>query len=118
MQPFEMAQLSIDPGVDIRQVLQPVPVPGVDPNLYQTEQFFADTQVVVGTQEATFGGVAKATATESAIAANAMTTSDGSSVDDLDSFLTVIARSRSSSVSRDDSFASLPWSTSTMRPYR
>lgn len=101
LQPFEMAQLSIDPGVDIRQVLQPVPVPGVDPNLYQTEQFFADTQVVVGTQEASFGGVAKATATETAIAANAMTASDSSSVDDLDSFLTVVARSASQILLRE-----------------
>lgn len=101
LKPFEMALLHIDPQTNIQNVLQPVPVPGVDPNLYETGQFFSDTQVVVGSQEATLGGVAKATATESAIAANAMTSSDGSSIDDLDSFLTVIARASSQILLRD-----------------
>ena len=98
---FEMVSLNMEPGTRIGDLVQPVPIPGVDPNLYQTEQFFADTQVVVGTQEAMFGGVAKATATESAIAANASTASDGSSIDDLDSFLTVVAHAASQILLRE-----------------
>src|SRR5690606_20297099 len=49
-------------------------------------------QLVVGTQEALMGGLSKATATESAIAAGATNAADASSVDDLDSFLTIISR--------------------------
>jgi hypothetical protein len=73
--------------------VQAVPVPGVDPNLYETGQIFTDIQLVVGSSEATFGGTAQATATESAIAANSLASDDQASVDDLDSFLTVLARS-------------------------
>lgn len=90
---FEMLGLNIDMQTKIGDVLQTVPVEGVDPNLYETSPIFTDTQLVVGTQEAQFGGVSKATATETAIAANASNSSDGSSIDDLDSFLTVLARS-------------------------
>lgn len=92
LKPFQLAMLNMDPQAKIGDLLQAVPVPGVDPNLYDTNEVFADTQLVVGTQEAQFGGVSKATATESAIAANSTTSSDGSSIDDLDSFLTQIAR--------------------------
>lgn len=92
MKPFELAMLNMDPSTKISDILQSVPVPGVDPNLYETGPIFQDTQIVVGSQEAQFGGVAKATATESAIAANSTTSSDGSSIDDLDAFLSNIAR--------------------------
>lgn len=92
LKPFEALGLNIDPQTEIKRILQALPVPGVDPNLYETGPIFTDTQLVVGSQEAQFGGVSKATATESAIAANATTSSDASSIDDLDSFLTVVAR--------------------------
>lgn len=90
--PFDVIELNKAPEVKLAEVIESIPVPGVDPNLYGTEQFFGDTQIVVGAQQAQFGGVAKATATESAIAANSTASSDGSSSDDLDSFLTVVAR--------------------------
>jgi hypothetical protein len=93
LRPFEAVGLNIDPSTEIAKVLQSLPVPGVDPNLYDTGEVFTDTQMVVGAQEAQFGGVSKATATESAIAANSSNSADGSSIDDLDAFLTVIARS-------------------------
>lgn len=92
LQPFEAVGLNIDTQVDIKRVLQTLPVPGVDPNLYDTNEVFADTQMVVGAQEAQFGGVSKATATETAIAAGSSNSADGSSIDDLDAFLTDIAR--------------------------
>ena len=91
-QPFEAIGLNTDPQSKLADVLQVVPVPGVDPNLYETGQLFTDMQLVAGTQEAQLGGLAKATATESAIAANASASADGSSIDDLDAFLTQVAR--------------------------
>ena len=92
LKPFEALGLNMGPQAKIADLLQVVPVPGVDPNLYETGPIFSDTQVVVGSQEAQFGGVSKATATESAIAANSTTSSDGAAIDDLDAFLTAVAR--------------------------
>lgn len=92
LKPFQAAGLNMDPQSDIKKILQTLPVPGVDPNLYETGEVFADTQLVVGTQQATLGGISRATATESAISANATNSSDASSIDDLDAFLTVIAK--------------------------
>src|SRR5690606_33774269 len=60
MKPFEAVGLNLDPSAKIGDILQVVPVPGVDPNLYETNPIFTDTQLVVGTQEAQFGGVSKA----------------------------------------------------------
>ncbi|MCY0148315.1 hypothetical protein OEG84_11485 [Hoeflea sp. G2-23] len=90
--PFTATGINLPPGTKLGDVLDVIPVPGVDPNLYETGQLFTDIQMVVGSSEAQFGGTAQATATESAIAANSSAASDGSSVDDLDSFLTVVAR--------------------------
>lgn len=89
---FEAFALSMAPGTKLQDILQPVPVPGVDPNLYSVEEIFSDMQLVVGTQQALMGGVSKASATEVATAAQASSSSDGSNVDDLDMFLTAIAR--------------------------
>lgn len=101
MRPFEAAGINMDPGGNIGNILQTVPVPGVDPNLYETSQVFGDTQIVVGAQEAQFGGVSKSTATEAAIASNSTTSADGSAIDDLDSFLTQIARSSGQILQRE-----------------
>lgn len=92
LQPFQLQMLNMDPQAKIGDILQVLPVPGVDPNLYETSPVFTDTQLVVGSQEAQFGGVSKATATESAIAANSSSSADGSSIDDLDGFLSNVAR--------------------------
>lgn len=92
VKPFQAVGLNIDPNTELEKVLQAFPVPGVDPNLYDTNEVFSDAQIVVGAQEAQLGGLAKATATESAIAASSSASSDQSSVDDLDMFLTTIAR--------------------------
>jgi len=89
---FTATGLNMTPDQKLADLLNVVPVPGVDPNLYETGQLFTDIQMVVGSSEAQFGGTAKATATESSIAANSAASSDGSSIDDLDAFLTVVAR--------------------------
>lgn len=101
LRPFEALGIDMDPTTDIKNVLQSMPVPGVDPNLYETGQIFTDIQLVGGAQEANYGGVAKATATESALAANATNASDASSIDDLDGFLTAIARASGQILQRE-----------------
>lgn len=92
MKPYDAIGLNMDPGTDISKVLQAMPVPGVDPNLYDTGETFGDAQLVVGAQEAQLGGVSSSSATEAAIAAGSTNTADGSSVDDLDSFMSTLAR--------------------------
>lgn len=92
VQAFGSVALNLAPNQKISDILQAIPVPGVDPNLYDTGEIFADIQLVGGAQEANYGGIAKATATESAISASATASSDSTSVDDLDGFLTRIAR--------------------------
>lgn len=91
-EPFSASPLNLPPDKKLADVMGVAPVPGVDPNLYDTGELFNDVQLVVGQQQATLGGLAKATATESAIAAGSTANSDESSVDDLDAFLTVLAR--------------------------
>ena len=99
--PFDVVELNADAQTPLEQLLETLPVPGVDPNLYETGQFFSDVQIVGGGQESTYGGLAKATATESAIAANSTAASDGSSNDDLDSFLSMVARAASQILLRE-----------------
>ncbi len=89
---FTATGVNLPPQSKLSDMLDVVPVPGVDPNLYEVGQIFNDVQLVVGTNESQFGGLARATATESAIAAGASASSDGSSIDDLDAFLTAVAR--------------------------
>ncbi len=94
-EPMTAVALNKDPQSKLADMLEAFPVPGVDPNLYGTDQFFTDIQFTVGSSEAQFGGVAQATATESTIAANATASASSASVDDLDAFLSVIARAAS-----------------------
>ena len=89
---FTATPLNLPPDKTLNDILQALQIPGVDPNLYETGPLFSDVQLTVGVQEANLGSVAKATATEAAIASNSMAASDQASVDDLDAFLTCIAR--------------------------
>ena len=91
-EPFEVLDINVPPETDIRKAIQPIPMPGVDPNLYETGTTMTDIQLAVGSQEAQFGAVAKATATESSIAESSRIASVDSNVDDLDSFLSKLAR--------------------------
>ena len=82
----------LQPGQKISDVLQQVPHAPIDPNLYEVNSFFEDTLKVVGQQEANLGGAAGITATESSIAEASRMTAVGSNIDDLDDFLTEVAR--------------------------
>jgi hypothetical protein len=89
---FDAIPLNIPPGTKLSDILQEIPVPGVDPNLYEVGQLFSDMQYIAGAQQAQLGGMSKGTATEAAVAAQAAGTADGAAVDDLDAFMTRIAR--------------------------
>lgn len=79
-------------GQKVSDVIQPIGQIGIDPNLYEVRSIFDDIQLVVGAQEAQFGGVSKATATETSIAESARMSSLGANVDELDSFMSEITR--------------------------
>ncbi|MFY9292818.1 MAG: hypothetical protein WAP03_19305 [Methylorubrum rhodinum] len=89
---FTATGMKFDPQRKIQEILQPVPVPGVDPNLYDVNEIVTDLGYVVGTNPGQWGGNSRATATGDQIAAGASATADGSSVDDLDGFLTGVTR--------------------------
>ena len=91
-EPFEVIELNMQPDRAVSDIIQPIPMPGVDPNLYETNPLFTDIQLSTGVQEAQFGATSKATATESSIAEGSRVASVDSNVDDLDNFLTRIAR--------------------------
>lgn len=83
---------AVQPGEKVSDLFQPFPATGVDPNLYETATIFTDLQLVVGSSQEDFGMPSKQTATSSSIAEGARQTATGSHADDLDDFLSAIAR--------------------------
>lgn len=79
---------------DVNRLIQPGPTSPIDPNLYEVEGSFTDIQRAVGSQEANIGGLSGATATESSIAEASRTSSVNDAVDELDEFLSQLARDR------------------------
>lgn len=93
-EPFDVIVLNgVNPDQDISKSLRAIEVPGVDPNLYDTNEVLMDASLTVGAQAAQLGGVAaKTTATGAAIASGTTSSNDNSSIDELDGFLTMLAR--------------------------
>lgn len=90
---FEVVELnSLATGEKLADALQPIPTPGIDPGMYETETIFTDVQRSVGVQAANLGGTTGDTATESSIAEHSRDTSNASDVDDLDTMLSALAR--------------------------
>lgn len=79
-------------GQRIEDLLQPVPMSGVDPNLYVTNHIVDDMELALGVQEALLGASSGISATESSISQSASTTTLSSHIDELDDFLSQIAR--------------------------
>ena len=79
-------------GQKVLDVIQPVQQIGIDPNLYEVKTIFDDVQLVVGQQEANYGQLSKATATETSIAEQSRMSALGAQVDELDSFMSDITR--------------------------
>lgn len=87
---IEIAGMS--PGQKVEDLLQPFKGPPIDPALYNTDMVFQDVLRVVGSQEANLGGTSNSTATESSIAESSRLSSLQSNIDDLDDFLSDMAR--------------------------
>lgn len=84
---------ALAPGQDVKTALQGLPSVPIDPNLYETNSNFEDILRAGGLQEANLGPTSGATATESSIAQASLSTVNNSDVDELDDFLTLLARS-------------------------
>jgi hypothetical protein len=92
--PFSVTEINPQgENPDVSKAIQALQVPGVDPNLYDTGEIMQDVEAVVGTSRSGMGATANGeTATGEALAEDSRSLAAGSNVDDLDSFLTVIAR--------------------------
>lgn len=82
----------MSPGQKAEELVTALKTVGIDPNLYEVRTLFDDVQLAVGAQEATFGGTAGATATETSVAESSRMSALGAQVDELDSFMSDIAR--------------------------
>jgi hypothetical protein len=78
---------------DINKVVKKFDHAAIDPAQYDTEGHMQDIMRSVGTQEANLGPTSGATATESSIAENSRQSGQSDNVDDLDDWLTLIAKS-------------------------
>lgn len=79
-------------GEHIDGVLQAYKGVQIDPNLYETGSYMEDIYRTVGAQETQFGGTSGATATETSIAEAGRLTDTSSNEDDLNEFLSDVAR--------------------------
>lgn len=84
---------SLLPGQKVEDILNIVPKAPIDPALYDVSPLFADIQRTSGTQEANLGRKSGTTATEASITEGSRVDFNDSNIDDLDDFLTLIARS-------------------------
>lgn len=79
-------------GQKINDVLQAMEGPRIAQELYDNNPALQDVQLVVGSQEANLGGTSGATATEVSVAEGSRSSSIQSNVDDLEDFLSDLAR--------------------------
>lgn len=93
-EPFSVTEVNpTDAQADLTKLVQAIEFPGVDPNLYDTGEILNDMQMVVGSSSSGLGADARGeTATGEALAEDSRALSSGSNVDDLDGFLTSVAR--------------------------
>lgn len=92
-QPHHVATIKgMQKGQKAADFISLVPSANIDTNLYITNHLMDDIQIVVGAQEANFGAVSNATATETSIAEGSRVSSLQSNIDDLDDLLSAVAR--------------------------
>lgn len=82
----------LQPGQDVKTVLQPWQGPGIDMNLYETNSAMEDIMRAVGQQEANLGGTSGATATETSVAEGSRLASVDSAMADMDELLSGLSR--------------------------
>lgn len=92
--PNELIELSIpsDAVKEIDKYISGRPTVAINPTAYDTEYLFTDIQRVSNSQDANFGGTSSSTATESSIAETSRVSALQSNIDDLDDFLSEVAR--------------------------
>lgn len=83
---------NLSPGQPVSAILQPIQHTPIDPALYDTTPFLDDMMRVVGSQEANLGSTGSSTATEVSVAEGSRMSALGSNIDDLEDFLSEIAR--------------------------
>jgi hypothetical protein len=93
-QPNQVIELTgVPPDADVRKAFAVLERQPIDPNLYNTDPLLQDILLSVGAQEANIGPAnPNTTATGQTIAEQSRNIGLGSNVDDLDDFLTQIAR--------------------------
>ena len=79
-------------GQNSAEIVQPMKMAGIDPNLYDVSQSYDDMLRVLGSQEVDFGGSSNSTATEASIGASSKMSSVDSNRDDVDMLLSSLAR--------------------------
>lgn len=84
---------NLAPGQAVNAILQPIQHAPIDPALYDTSMLLEDMMRVVGSQDANLGATGNSTATEVSVAEGSRMSSLSSNVDDLEDFLTELARS-------------------------
>lgn len=85
--------MALADGRSIDEILQQIKKHAIDPNLYDTGYLWEDMLRTVGAHEAQMGSYGgSATATEVSVAEGSRMTSQSSAIDELDDFLTVLAR--------------------------
>jgi hypothetical protein len=82
----------MSPGQKVTDFLAPIPKLPIDESVYETESLMGDVMLSVGYQEAHFGGTSGSTATEASIAEASRSHAVEAEVDELNDFLTEIAR--------------------------
>jgi hypothetical protein len=92
--PFTTIELGkgLPPGAKIADVFGPIPMPPIDPAMYDANPIHDDVSRVGGSSDANFQVTSGGTATESTIAEGARVSSVDDNKDDLDEWLTAVAR--------------------------
>ena len=94
--PSEICELNVSPELmkdGISKYLATRPTAEISPEVYDCEYLFTDFQRVSGDQAANLGGTSGSTATEASIAETSRVSSLQSCIDDVDDFLSSLARS-------------------------
>lgn len=92
---FEVIELELPAeamNLKVEDLLAAKPVAKIDPEVYEVESIFTDVQRVIGESEPNFGGTSGSTATEATIAEQSRLNTNNADVDELDEFLSVVAR--------------------------
>jgi hypothetical protein len=85
--PFDVTEVTPPPNGKVSDVVEQLKLAPIDTSLYDTEHLFQDALRITGAQQANFGAVTGASATETSIAENTRSLDTSSQVDDLDDFL-------------------------------